>query len=70
MPISHLYLNGLKTVRENQMLSQRDLAARAGVSHITVAKLETGKPVTFQIAQRLAKALDCTPAELTGRKVA
>jgi transcriptional regulator with XRE-family HTH domain len=60
----------LKELREERSFSTRELAAMAGISHITVTRIETGKrhpqPKT---ARQLAAALGVSPAVLLGRKV-
>jgi transcriptional regulator with XRE-family HTH domain len=56
---------GLRELREQAVLSQRELAEKAGVSQTTVVKIETGKirphPATLR---KLAAALDVAPASL------
>jgi transcriptional regulator with XRE-family HTH domain len=58
-----LFAERLKTLREAQGLTQEDLAERAGMHRMGLAKLEHGsrKP-TWETVQALAKALgvDCT----------
>ena len=56
---------GLRELRQGQLLSQRELAAKAGVAHKTVVDIETGKirphPGTLR---KLAAALGVPPAAL------
>jgi transcriptional regulator with XRE-family HTH domain len=54
----------LATLRRKKLLSQRDLAARAGVALSTIYLLEAGKTerVTFKVMRKVSDALD-TPAE-------
>lgn len=60
-------LKRLRTLRLRRALSQRDLAARAGVSQVTIVRLERGeaepRPSTVR---KLAAALGVDPAELVG----
>jgi transcriptional regulator with XRE-family HTH domain len=57
----------LKELRDRRYLTQRELAARAGMSPATIAKLETNnaepRPGTLR---KLAEALECHPDDLTG----
>ena len=61
-------INGdrLRKVRDMRLLSQRELAERAGLSPTTILKLESGRvdephPRTIR---KLADALEVDPAEL------
>jgi len=61
-------INGdrLRKVRDRRLLSQRELAERAGLSPTTILKLESGRvdephPRTIR---KLADALEVDPAEL------
>lgn len=56
----------LAEVRRRRHLSQRALAAMAGVRPDTVSELERGisKGIQFETLARLCAALDCTPGEL------
>ena len=47
------------------MLTQEQLAAKAGVSVATVSDLERGQPGAIPTVQKLAEALGVTPRELT-----
>ena len=53
----------LATIRKRQLLSQRDLAARAHVALSTVYLLEAGKTerVTFKVMRALSEALGVPP---------
>jgi transcriptional regulator with XRE-family HTH domain len=56
----------LRGVRDRRLLSQRELAERAGLSPTTILKLEAGRvedphPRTVR---KLAQALEVDPAEL------
>jgi len=58
-------LPGLRRLRLEAALSQRDLAQRAGVTTHTISDLEqqlvAARPSTIR---KLADALNCTPREL------
>lgn len=60
MPI----LSRLKELREEAMLSQRDLAEQAGISQTTVVHAEAGTDVRFVTVRKLAEALGVAPVEL------
>jgi transcriptional regulator with XRE-family HTH domain len=55
----------LRELREQQILSMRDLEERSGVSHHTIWRLENGKTGAHpRTLRRLAEALDVDPQEL------
>ena len=56
----------LKALRQKQKLSQRDLAAKVGITQAYVAELETGarRNPSLDLLQKLAKALKVKVAEL------
>jgi len=62
-----MYLSeALKTVRENQNLTQKELAKMSGVSYSTITKLETGvitNPSFFLIV-KICQALEITTDNL------
>jgi XRE family transcriptional regulator, aerobic/anaerobic benzoate catabolism transcriptional regulator len=62
---------GLKRIRESRLLTQRELAEKAGISQVTVARIETG-PGRAQLStvRKLAAALECEPIELVGERTA
>ena len=61
----------LKELREGRFLSQRDLAEKAGVNAVTIARLEGGKQEpTFRTIRKLAAALGVEPGELVAREPA
>jgi predicted transcriptional regulator len=56
----------LRTVRLAKMLSQEELADRAGVSRVAITRLERGDiDARFATVRKLAKALGVEPTELT-----
>jgi HTH-type transcriptional regulator, competence development regulator len=58
-------LTRLRWQRERRALSQKELAATAGVSPVTISRIENGRdepqPATIR---KLAKALGVNPADL------
>ena len=56
----------LKRLREDRVLSQRELARMAGLTHVTVWRLENGfTEAHAQTIRKIAKALGVEPRELT-----
>jgi transcriptional regulator with XRE-family HTH domain len=53
--------------RESHGLTQRELAAEAGVGEVTVARIETGASVTPPTARKIAQALGVRVADLLER---
>jgi len=63
-------LPGLRSARQRQGLTQRQLAARAGTGQHTICKLETLRRRAYpQTLQKLAVALGVPPADLVGGRV-
>ena len=63
--ISHAVL--VPRLREFRMwaaLSQEDLALRAGVSRVTIARAEQGMPIRPSNVRKIARALRVSPREL------
>ncbi len=59
-----------KRLREEQVLSQRELARMAGLTHATVWRLENGyKEACPQTIRKLARALGVEPKELVKKGV-
>lgn len=59
------YLRGLRTIREEAGLTQRELAERIGVERSSVAKWESGDAFPRgALVGRLAEALNCTIDDL------
>lgn len=54
----------LARCRSAATLSQRELATKAGVSHVTVARLEGGHDAHPRTIRKLAEALEVRPADL------
>jgi transcriptional regulator with XRE-family HTH domain len=62
-----LKLARTKEWRESHGLTQRELAAEAGVGEVTVARMETGASVTPPTARKIAAALGVSVADLLER---
>jgi len=57
----------LRRLRERRYLTQRELAARAGVSADTIVKLEQNRwEPRLRTIKKLAEALEVHPDELSG----
>ena len=57
----------LKEVRTRRLLTQEELAERAGISAATVVNAErNNQEPHFRTIRKLAKALDVDPTELLG----
>jgi transcriptional regulator with XRE-family HTH domain len=58
----------LRRLRNERLLSQRELAEKAGLSPTTILKLEAGRVEEShpRTVRKLVQALDCKPAELLG----
>lgn len=56
---------GLRALRQEKMLTQQELAAKADLTITTVSGIETGKVnPSFRTIRALAKALSCSPQGL------
>jgi transcriptional regulator with XRE-family HTH domain len=62
-----MQLTRAKEWREARGFTQRGLAAEAGLSEVTVARLETGHSSTPSTARKIADALDISVADLLER---
>lgn len=60
--------NPLKRLRDEQLLSQRELAQLAGVAEATVFKIEKGQKARGFTLRKLAAALEVSPKELAELK--
>jgi transcriptional regulator with XRE-family HTH domain len=54
----------LKTVRELRLMTQRELAEKAGVSQTTIVRIERGQQGALSTIRKLADALEVQPGEL------
>jgi transcriptional regulator with XRE-family HTH domain len=59
-----VFVPQLRRLRLLAALSQADLAARAGVSAVTVMRGEQGKPIRPSSVRKLARALRVRPRDL------
>jgi transcriptional regulator with XRE-family HTH domain len=60
-------LKGLRGLRQDRALSQRDLGELSGVTQSTINRLEVGHQSAYPVTVRkLAKALGVTPRDLYG----
>jgi transcriptional regulator with XRE-family HTH domain len=58
-------LTRMRSVRERAALTQRELAAAAGVTYVQICRIETGKAQPYpSTVRKLAQALDVAPHEL------
>jgi transcriptional regulator with XRE-family HTH domain len=55
----------LRRIRENQGLTQRALAARAGIAKSTISRGETGGEIRISSVRKLAAALEVRIVALT-----
>ena len=53
--------NPLKAVRERLMISRSELARMAGVSVLTLGRIEEGKPCRLDTKRKIVKALGVNP---------
>ena len=59
----------LREAREQALLTQEELGARANVQPMTISRIETDKvEPRFSTIRKLAEALDIDPRELTRRE--
>ena len=67
MPVVVYIGEKLKATRTRRLLTQDELAERAGVSQSTIANIERDNAEPqFRTIRKLAKALDVDPTELVG----
>jgi len=60
-----MHMPGLRAARERALLTQAELAARAGIQRATVNRIETGiTAARFATVRRLAEALGVPAADL------
>lgn len=55
---------GVKRQRESLGWSKEELAFRAGLSHVTIYKIERGANTTYDTLAKIADALDISVAKL------
>ena len=67
MPVVVYIGENLRQARTRRLLTQDELAEKAGVSQSTVANIELNNAEPqFRTIRKLAKALDVDPTELLG----
>ena len=67
MPVVVYVGDKLKEIRTRRLLTQEELAEKAGVSAATVVNVErNNQEPHFRTIRKLAKALDVDPTELLG----
>jgi predicted transcriptional regulator len=49
--------NNVKKIREAKMLAKVELARMAGISHLTIARIERGKPCRMATQRKILLAL-------------
>jgi transcriptional regulator with XRE-family HTH domain len=57
-------LTRLKTLRQRKALTQQELADKAGINRVTLARIETGAEPYPATTRRLAQALGVEPEAL------
>jgi transcriptional regulator with XRE-family HTH domain len=64
----HVSADKLRRLRNERLLSQRELAEKAGLSPTTILKLEAGRVEEShpRTVRKLVQAFDVKPAELLG----
>jgi len=60
-----LPLPSLKRIRLSQFMTQEELAERAGLSRLSVNRIEGGQPARLSTIKKLATTLGVAPATLT-----
>ncbi len=67
MPVVVYIGENVKALRTKRLLTQEELAEKAGVSAATVVNVErNNQEPQFRTIRKLAKALDVDPTELLG----
>lgn len=55
--------NRLREVRENRMVSRSELARKAGISTLTIARIERGEPCRKDTKRKILAAFGFKPLE-------
>jgi len=58
-----LLTNRLKEVRENRLISKSELARKAGISTLTIARIERGEPCRKDTKRKILAAFGLKPLE-------
>ena len=65
MNLADQLADGLRRLRQDANLTQKDMAKRLGLSHSTLHRVERGDyNTTLKVLQVLCEALDCGPGDL------
>lgn len=59
-----LVLKKLRRLRERAALTQAELAAKAGLTRLSIIRIEAGQPARPTTTRRLARALGVKPNDL------
>ncbi len=54
-------VNNVRTLREEQLLTKAELARKAGISALTLARIESGAPCRVDTKRKIILALGLTP---------
>lgn len=57
------YKNKVKEIRESKLLSKSELARKAGVSSLTIDRVERGEPCRLETMRKIILALGYTTDE-------
>ena len=55
----------LRALRTEGLMTQTELAEKAGTCVLTVSRAERGERVSFRVVKAFASALGCEPSEIT-----
>jgi DNA-binding XRE family transcriptional regulator len=50
--------NSLKKIRESLLMSKAELARKANISHVTIARIENGMPCRLETKRKILLALE------------
>ena len=56
-------VNNVRTLREEQLLTKAELARKAGISPLTLARIENGCPCRVDTKRKIILALGLKPAD-------
>jgi DNA-binding XRE family transcriptional regulator len=59
----HRPTNNVKRLREDQLLTKAELARKAGVSALTVSRIESGQECRVDTKRKIILALGLTPSD-------
>jgi transcriptional regulator with XRE-family HTH domain len=64
-PASVVRLPGLRALRLKSLMTQEQLATKAGIARVTLARIEAGGPTKLPTAAALARALGVRARDMT-----